>query len=117
MSYRYHGRAQVSTTRPSAWAACDRCGILYNRRDLFMDRQWAGAKVIDRNSFVCKKCLDDLQPQLRSFVLPPDPPAIDHPMVEPYSHDEHQSVRITMDGTPRSAMQAAPLSLRVTIDP
>jgi hypothetical protein len=54
---------------------------------------------------------------LRSVVLPPDPPGIDRPMVEPYASDEHQSVRITMDGAPRSLMPGLPARLRVTMDP
>lgn len=116
MSYRYHGRAQVSTTNPSAWAACDRCGILYNRRDLIMDRQWTGAKILDRNRFVCKKCLDGLQPQLRTIVLPPDPPGIERPAVEPYPRDERVTVRATMNGGFRALTPGAPACLRIIQD-
>jgi hypothetical protein len=34
MPWRPHGKARVNASNPEAFGVCDRCGTLYNRRDL-----------------------------------------------------------------------------------
>jgi hypothetical protein len=84
MPIRPHGRAKVDRFRPSAWAVCDRCGFLYNHRDLRFQLDWAGVRLINKNILVCYRCEDEYQEQLRVFVLPPDPEPQPNPRPERY---------------------------------
>lgn len=81
---RPHGKAKVDRSNPRAWAVCDDCGFLYNRKDLAWQFQWAGAKTQNTNFLKCPKCLDELQEQLRVIVLPADPVPIANPRPEQY---------------------------------
>lgn len=85
---RPHGRAQVSSKNPQAFAICDRCGFLYNHKDLGWQYDWGGASLINKRILVCRPCMDEAQEQLRAIVLPPDPVPIINPRVEPYALDE-----------------------------
>lgn len=85
---RPHGRAQVDTSSPRAFAVCDRCGFWYNMVDLSFQRQWAGTTQINIGSLVCHTCLDELQIQLKTIILPPDPAPVMNARVEPFSLDE-----------------------------
>jgi hypothetical protein len=85
---RPHGRAQVDTSSPRGFAVCDRCGLWYNMVDLGFQREWAGSTQINTGALVCSICLDDLQTQLKTIILPPDPPPIINARVEPFSLDE-----------------------------
>lgn len=79
------GRARTSATNPQAHATCDRCGIRYNHVDLAFQYDWAGAAMMKKNILVCRICMDRAQPQLRSIVLPGDPPPIMNPRLDIYS--------------------------------
>lgn len=70
------GKARTSARNPQAHAICDRCGGRYNHVDLQWQFDWAGATVQNKRILVCRPCLDVMQPQLRSLVLPGDPPPI-----------------------------------------
>lgn len=76
---RPHGRARVSRSSPEAFAVCDRCYFLYNHKDLQWQYEWAGARTQNQNILVCQSCLDDLQEQFRTIVLPADPMPIMDP--------------------------------------
>ena len=89
MAWRPHGRAKVDRTHPQAFGVCDRCGFLYNHRALQFQYEWAGARTANTNLLVCERCLDELQEQLRSFVLPPDPVPIQNPRNERYNVDDN----------------------------
>jgi len=89
MSYRPHGRAQVSTHNPVAWAVCDRCGTLYNKPDLKWQYEWAGPRTVNQNMLVCDDCYDTPQEQLRTIVLPADPQPVDDPRPERYNIDNN----------------------------
>jgi len=86
---RPHGRAQVDRTKPQAWAICDRCGFLYNHRDLAFQYQWTGPRTANQNLLVCSRCMDVPQEQLRTFAIPADPEPIPHPRVERYRVDNN----------------------------
>ncbi len=70
------GRARTSATNPQAHAICDRCGERLNHVDLSWQFDWAGAGLINKRLLVCNHCMDTPQQQLRSIVLPADPPVI-----------------------------------------
>lgn len=89
MSYRPHGRAQVSTHDPVAWAICDKCGFLYNKSDLKWQYEWAGPRTVNQNMLVCDDCYDTPQEQLRTIVLPADPQPVDDPRPERYNIDNN----------------------------
>lgn len=70
------GRARISAKNPQAAAVCDRCGGVLNHVDLSWQFDWAGAGLINKRLLVCSSCTDTPQQQLRSIVLPADPPVI-----------------------------------------
>ena len=70
------GKARTSAKNPQAHAICDRCGARYNHVNLSWQFDWAGAGLINKRILVCNNCTDTPQQQLRSIVLPADPPVI-----------------------------------------
>jgi hypothetical protein len=70
------GKARTSTKNPQAHAICDRCGGRYNHVNLSWQFDWAGAALINKRILVCNHCTDTPQQQLRSIVLPADPPVV-----------------------------------------
>jgi hypothetical protein len=70
------GRARISAKNPQAAGVCDRCGHVLNHVDLSWQFDWAGAGLINKRLLVCDHCNDTPQQQLRSIVLPADPPVI-----------------------------------------
>jgi hypothetical protein len=70
------GRARTSAKNPQAHAICDRCGGRVNHVDLSWQFDWAGSSLINKRILVCDHCTDTPQQQLRSIVLPADPPVI-----------------------------------------
>ena len=82
------GRARTSSTRPQAFAVCDRCGIWYNHVDLKWQYDWRGTSLQNLRFLVCRRCLDKPQQQLRAIILPADPVPINNPRIEPFAEDE-----------------------------
>lgn len=82
MSWRPHGHARVDPNSPSAFAVCDRCQRLFNRRDLIWEMQWRGPRLMKTGYLVDKSCLDVPQQQLRPRILPTDPVPIFNPRPE-----------------------------------
>jgi hypothetical protein len=83
-----YGRATINPGAPEAIGVCDRCGFLYDLRALRWQMEWAGTTMQNLHLRVCPTCLDVPQEQLRTIVLPPDPPPVADPRIEPYSIDE-----------------------------
>ena len=76
---RPHGRrAHVNAQRPEALAQCDRCGFWYNRGDLQWQFEWSGTHLYNIGSLLCQVCNDKPNEQLRTIILPPDPPPVVH---------------------------------------
>jgi hypothetical protein len=73
MAYRYHGRATVNTSSPKAFGICDRCGILYNLRQLRWQFDFAGPVLQNLRLLVCDHCYDKPQEQNKPVLVPPDP--------------------------------------------
>lgn len=86
---RPHGRATVDRHSPRAWAICDSCGFLYNKRALQWQYEWAGNRLVNQNFLVCDRCYDIPQEQLRSIVLPADPVPVQNPRPERYTIDNN----------------------------
>jgi hypothetical protein len=82
------GRARTSPSNPAAFAVCDRCGIWTNRNRLRNQAEWRGAALQALYIYVCERCYDTPQENIRSIILPADPLPIVQPRVEPYLADE-----------------------------
>jgi hypothetical protein len=88
VSFRPHPkRARVNPNNPSAWATCDRCGMLANLRDLVWDKEWAGPEIINRRFLVHAHCYTIPNETLRTIILPPDPEPVMNARVEGYAVD------------------------------
>lgn len=83
-----HGRAKVSSTSPRAFAICDRCGFLYNHRDLHWQYDFRGRSLANLRILVCETCEDIPQNQLKPRVIPPDPMPIANARPERYQQYE-----------------------------
>lgn len=88
MAWRPHGHAHVDPDSPSAWGRCDRCGFIWNLKDLTWQYQFAGTGMVNLRLLVCEACLDVPQPQLQALILPPDPEPVFNARPEPYLLDE-----------------------------
>lgn len=89
MPFGLHGRSTIDGSDPRAQGRCDRCGFWYNLRDLKWQMQWSGTQVINTGLLVCPdRCLDDLQPQQKAIILPPDPLPVLNARPEPFGYDE-----------------------------
>jgi hypothetical protein len=77
MSRRQATRAFADPTNPQAWGVCDRCGDWRFHHDLVWQMAWGGTHLYNQRLLVCyDKCYDTPQEQLRTIILPPDPPPI-----------------------------------------
>lgn len=85
MRYSRTGHATANPMHPQAFAVCDRCGFVYNHKNLIWQNQWRGPKRQNLRVLVCEYCLDKPQEQLRTFIIPPDPVPIYTPRQEQYS--------------------------------
>lgn len=82
--------ARVSTTDPTAFAQCDRCGFWRNRTDLVWQVAWAGTHIYNQQLLVCKdRCFDIPNEQLRTIILPPDPPPVLNARVPDFAYEEY----------------------------
>jgi len=102
---RPHGKyANVNPQDPTAFSQCDRCGFWRNRTDLVWQVQWSGQHLYNIQILVCKeRCYDTPQEQLRTIILPPDPPPVLNARVPNFAYEE-QTVRI-LQGNPSSGNQ------------
>lgn len=89
MAWRPHPRmARTDSAWPEAWGTCQRCGFIGNLINFKWDIQFAGPSLINKRFLVCEPCLDIPQEQLRTIILPPDPPPVFNALPEPYVVDE-----------------------------
>ena len=96
MAWRPHPRgASVDRSAPRAFATCDRCGFIYNHYKLSWQYEWRGPQLQNLRFLVCDRCLDVPQENLRTIVIPPDPPPIYNARPEPYGIDEGQVASFT----------------------
>jgi hypothetical protein len=82
MSWRYHGRAR---SLKSPYAICDRCGLLYNYKDLVFQFDYAGPRLMNKRILVCTKtCVDVPFLHHIPIVTPPDPVPLMNPRPDLY---------------------------------
>ena len=91
-----HGRARVDARSPRAFAVCDRCGFLYNHKDLHWQYDFRGRSLANLRILVCDTCEDTPQPQLKPRIIPPDPMPIMNARPERYC--EYESNTRTTQG-------------------
>lgn len=92
------GRARTNPRSPESHAICDRCGERLNHVDLSWQFDWAGAGLINKRLLVCNHCMDTPQQQLRSIVLPADPPVVMNARPE-YFVEAETDYRMTQGNT------------------
>lgn len=86
--------AAVDTTNPEAWEQCDRCGFWRNRGDLVVQIEWAGMSLYSQQVLVCEdRCYDTPNEQLRTIILPPDPPPIVNARVPDFGYEEQMGIQ------------------------
>ena len=107
MAWRPHGKARVDVLWPQSFACCDRCGGLRNLVDLSWQMQWAGPTIINLRLLVCGKCLDAPTDQLRTIMIPADPPPVYNARPEAYALDE-TDYRVTEDAQERGTEDGSP---------
>lgn len=95
---RPHGKyAVVNANNPEAFAQCDRCGFWRNRSDVVWQTAWAGQHLYNIQVLVCKeRCFDTPNEQLRTIVLPPDPPPIVNARPPNFTYEEDGPVQSTL---------------------
>lgn len=69
----YSGRASIDPSNPSALGICQRCGNMWNLREIQSQFQWMGPSLQDTFVRVCPDCMDEPSEFLRTIILPPDP--------------------------------------------
>lgn len=89
----------VDATNPLAAGSCDLCGRWWPLRSLRPQTIWAGQSLYSYLSLRCIECWDVPNPQLRTIILPPDPPPVLNARVPNFAYEE-QTVRITQYGNP-----------------
>jgi len=82
-------RFRVDATNPRARAVCDRCGFHYQLQELNWQYEWTGPRLQNLRWYVCEPCLDKPQPNLKTFIYPPDPIPVLNPRVEQYALDDN----------------------------
>lgn len=100
MAYRFHGRAKVNPNSPEAFARCDRCGFIYNHKDLKFQFDYRGPQLQNLRILVCQPCYDKPQAQLKPIILTEDPLPIINARPEDYNY-ANNDYRVTMDGAYR----------------
>jgi hypothetical protein len=90
MSYRPHGRAEISERQPRALGVCDRCGFLYNHCRIMWQYDWRGPRMQNERILVCDSCYDKPQQNgQRTIILPADPIPIQNARPEYYVPDNN----------------------------
>lgn len=115
--------AKVDPNNPEAFAQCDRCSFWYNRGDLAFQYEWNGIELYNTGLLVCttgNRCYDKPFEQLRTIILPPDPPPILNARTVNFAYEE-QTPRIIQFGpgtifTNENPWGAGPMMIRATQD-
>jgi hypothetical protein len=101
MSRRQANHVRVDAGNPQAAGQCDLCGRWYNHVDLRWNMEWSGTQLRNTYSLRCRECVDRPQEQLRTIILPPDPPPILNARVPNFAYEE-QTVMILEYNAPQN---------------
>ena len=88
----------VNATNPEAAAQCDRCGFWYQRSKLMWQVYWAGTQLYNNGVLVCEDCMDRPNEQLRTIILPPDPPPDINARTPNYAYQEQTPIVLQFAG-------------------
>ena len=117
MSWRPHPkRADTDPDYPQSWGTDDQSGFVTNLHKMRWQMQWAGNQLINLRYLVHPDFLDEPQEQLRTLIIPVDPPPLFNTRPEPYEIDE-TNWRTTQDGDmfdPTGIRETQDDELRVT---
>ena len=108
---RPHGRARVNSQSPEGFGVCDRCGAWYNLIDLSWQFQWAGTHLQNLRILVCQPCIDIPQEQLRTIILPPDPPPLLNARVPDFEFEEYTPLIFQFAGPGEPPWGAGPATI------
>jgi hypothetical protein len=76
MSSGYYRRGQRKVSPSSdcrTWGVCDRCEQLNELQNLRWQFQENAQELYNQRILVCFECWDKPQPQLKQYIIPPDP--------------------------------------------
>jgi hypothetical protein len=93
--------ARVDASNPEAFSQCDRCGLWFNRSALVWQYEWAGEQLYNTGVLVCgtgPHCYDTPNEQLRTIILPPDPPPIVNARVPDFDYEEQMPIQLFIAG-------------------
>lgn len=112
---RPHGKfANVDPNNPTAFAMCDRCGKWRNQPDLVSQIEWAGQHLYDTQALVCQDtCYDVPNEQLRTIILPPDPPPVTDARPPNFNYEESGPVQSTLTENIAQGVVLLPVSSAV----
>ena len=114
MSRPQSNHVRVDPSNPSGAGQCDRCGRWWNHENLEWQFQWSGTHLYNVRVLVCRECLDVPQEQLRTIILPPDPPPLLNARVPNFAYEE-MTPRITQFAGPKEPpWGAGPQTIRCT---
>lgn len=82
------GGAVTNPSNPRAFGVCDRTGLWVNHYKLQYQYQWAGPQLQNTFLLVRPQSLDKPNEQLRTIVLPIDPPPVLNARTENFAVDE-----------------------------
>jgi len=85
---RPHGKARVNPTNPEGFGECSYCGDIVNLVDMRWNFEWAGMHLWNTRSLRCQRCVDTPNEQLRTIILPPDPPPLLNARPPNYAYEE-----------------------------
>ena len=108
---RPHGKyTRVNAQNPEAFSQCDRCGRWFNRTNLVWQTAWAGTHLYNIQVLVCTAgdCFDTPNEQLRTIILPPDPPPVLNARVPDFAYEEQTPIITQYSGTKLPPWGAGP---------
>lgn len=72
-------RARADVNHPESWGVCDRCGFVFNLKDLKRQMRYSGNALTWTGYLVDDLCLDVPFQLDRPLALPPDPAPVKNP--------------------------------------
>ena len=91
--------ATVNAQNPEGWGVCDHCGFWRNRSDLTWQFEWGGNNLYNKEVIVCRdRCYDTPQEQLRTIILPPDPPPVVNARPPNFAVEEFTNIQFQFGG-------------------
>ena len=104
---------RVDPTNPEAAGMCDLCGRWFQLRTLRRQSVWVGNMIYTFNSLRCVECWDVPNEQLRTIILPPDPPPLLNSRVPNFAFEEYTNRILQQRINMAKNWEAGPQRIRV----